>query len=310
MAQFQVFTYQFYEVKGEQLSLFDEPNVVDSSVSMDHKQELFEAEWADKDKLVFKCKDVEYQHKLLAIENHIIVFRIANNKKVRRENDFQLELLDHKPSCLVVIDNRHDCQQIAIQRNKAFSKQTRVAEILQWTFCEMMKKHRLRMEVKARYDVKEFWSIVHRYPVGVKYLKFSFTPKNLPWLAGRVKQFFNEMGDNFYADPVLELNAKDDAPLNIREDDEMLGEMLSNSADSGMPIKMTMVGSKSQITCGINTTVEVSMSDSIVKELAAPQWRYDSQTTSTTMEHIVELVNEIKLLHGDRDSSCSEGLAE
>lgn len=290
--------------------MFEKPSNTVSSESMAHKQELFEAELKDKDKLVFKCKNVVYQHKILMIKDHIIILRIANNRKMSRENDFQVEMLDNRPSCLVVIDNRHNRQQIAIQKNRAFSMQSRVAEIMQWTFCEMMKKHRLKVNINARYDMNEFWSIVDKNPVGVKYLKFLFTPKNLPWLAGSVKKFFNEMGDNFQADPVLELKSRDKVPLSIRKDDEMLDEMLGNSADSGMPIKMKMVDSSSTITCGIHTTVEVSMNDSAVKNLTDSQWGHDSEVTNTTMGHVVEMVNEIKLLYEDSDSSCSEGLVE
>lgn len=118
------------------------------------------------------------------------------------------------------------------------------------------------------------------------------------------------MGDNFQADPVLELKSRDKVPLSIRKDDEMLDEMLGNSADSGMPIKMKMVDSSSTITCGIHTTVEVSMNDSAVKNLTDSQWGHDSEVTNTTMGHVVEMVNEIKLLYEDSDSSCSEGLVE
>lgn len=308
MAQFQVFTYQFREFKTTQLDLFEENAAIDTSESMAHKQELFEAAWKDKEPLVFKYKGVEYKHRVLEIRDHIIVFRIANNKKVKREQDFQVEMLDDKPSCMVVIDNRHDRQQIAIQKNRAFSKQAKVADIIQWTFCELLEKHGLKVEIKARYSATEFWMIVHDNPVGVAYLKFTFTPKNLPWLAGKVKRFFNEVGDHFDADPALELRSGEDGgKLAISEEDSVLGDLLDVSAASGMPIKMRLVGFAQTMTCGRRTSITVSMSDSIMRELSDPQRGVQYSTTDYTWDGVVQFVNEIKILYKSDDDSCSEG---
>lgn len=299
MAQFQIFTYQFREVRDNQMELFG--HEVDSTESMERKQELFEQEWATENNWVFKAKDVEYKHKLLEHKDHIIVFRIANNKKVRRENNFQYEMLDDRPSCVAIIDNRHNRQQIAIQKNQAFAKQTRVAEILQWVFCERMKRHKLAIDIRPRYEIGEFWDIVDKSPLGVSYLKFSFSPRNLPWLSGNVKRFFNELNDNFQGESTLEMKSLDNVPLKIDKADDILADMLEVSATAGVPVSIKLVDFKTTFTTGTETKIMLPLEDSTIRSLDNPDRKFQTSIDDPAWEHIVEFVNEIKLLHNNSD---------
>ena len=299
MATFQIFTYQFREdVAGNQLDAFNEAyNQIDVKAMMERKQDLFEAEWKDEKNWVFKVGNTEYKHKLLEHRDHIVVFRIANNKKFQGEQDFHTVEIDHKPSCMVVIDNRAHRQQIAIQSNKAFSSPVQVGKILERVFSERMKQHKLVVEINARYEVREFWELVERDPNGVSYLKFTFTPKNLPWIVGDIKRMFNEIGENFKAEPSLELKSFDKAPLGVSREDDMLRELLEVSAASGKVIMVRMVDSRKIIKCGENTHIVQPLDDQVMKRLDDDSRGTQMVVVDVAWEKVVEFVNEIKLLH-------------
>lgn len=299
MATFQIFTYQFREdVAGSQLDMLDEAyNQIDVKEMMERKQDLFEAEWKNEKDWVFKVGKTEYKHKLLEHRDHIVVFRIANNKKLHKEQDFHEVEIDHKPSCMVIIDNRAHRQQIAIQSNKAFSSPVRVGKILESVFSERMKQHKLVVEINPRYEVREFWELVDRDPNGVSYLKFTFTPKNLPWLIGDIKRMFNDIGENFKAEPSLELKSFDKAPLGVSKEDDMLKELLEVSAASGKVILVKMVDSRKTIKCGEKTNIVQPLGDNVMKHLDDDNRRTQLVVVDSTWENVVEFVNEIKLLH-------------
>lgn len=299
MAQFQIFTYQFREIRDSQMELFG--HEVNPSESMEHKQELFEQEWSTEKNWVFKAKDKEYNHKLLEHKDHIIVFRIANNRKRRGENNFEYEIWEDKPSCVVIIDNRHNRQQIAIQKNQAFRQQTKVAEILQWVFCERMKRHKLAIDIRPRYEVDEFWNIVNKSPLGVSSLKFSFSPRNLPWLSGKVKRFFNDLNDNFQGESILEMKSLDNVPLKVDKTDDILADMLEVSATTGIPISIKLVGFKPPFTTGTETQIILTLEDSAIRSLDNPDRKYQTSITDPAWDLVVEFVNENKLMHDSND---------
>jgi hypothetical protein len=198
---------------------------------------------------------------------------------------------------MVIIDNRHDRQQIAIQKNTAFSKQTRVAEILQEAFSERMKRHKLVVDINARYEVREFWKIINKNPTGVRSLKFTFTPRNLPWLAGNVKRLFNDLGDEFHGLPELEMKSLDKVPLVISSDSAVLKEFLDVSSASGMPIIICFFNTKTPVTCGKKTCIMISLDKRVINKIDKARLATNDEIPEKVWEAIIECVNENKILN-------------
>lgn len=78
--------------------------------------------------------DGKYKHQFyhLAANPNIILMRLANDKDVLTEKDFQETIIKDEPSCFLIIDNRKDLRSIAIEcRKKAFNTTAQVSKIIE-----------------------------------------------------------------------------------------------------------------------------------------------------------------------------------
>ena len=110
MSTFVVYSYQFSPAFNSLTpSLFAE-DIIDSNEVWLNKQGHFGDIF--KRQLTYTYRGAKFDSELIYNENEIIVFRLANNKHIVQEAGFVPKKLEHKPSCLVLIDNRHDVQNI------------------------------------------------------------------------------------------------------------------------------------------------------------------------------------------------------
>src|SRR5574344_776973 len=207
----------------------------------------------------FNLNDYGYVLKLLReqCKKDGFAFRIANNKKIMRHTaKFTDEEFDDHPSCLVVIDNRHDRQLIAIeQKQKSFSSTHTVAKILTATFNRYLAPYRLTLTIDAKYHENEFWKIIDTYPKGFKRAEFTFPYPNLPVISMLVSETMNQEAREFHCEPTQVLRALDSQVLDLNKDSERLQDMVSACAASGKPILLLPVSKRKVIKCNTDKTV-------------------------------------------------------
>lgn len=137
MSKFILYTYQFSPLQEKkEISLFeDDMKVLTKEELMEQKQNIFSAFFQEGSTLLFKKQSKKFAHKIILNKDNIIVFRLANNKKLYLEESFQKQEYRYYPSCLIIVDNRKDIQHIAIEEDKtAFSDTDTVKKILNLTF--------------------------------------------------------------------------------------------------------------------------------------------------------------------------------
>ena len=124
-----------------------------------------------------------YRHKLyhLAVNERIIVMRIANVKIIPIEKDFKPESVEHYPSVFVIFDTRPGCRRVAIQKlSTSFSNTDQVAKILQKALGDqMMSRHQIGLEMRAQRYTMDFYRLWHAQEHHTARLKFHLDPEAL-----------------------------------------------------------------------------------------------------------------------------------
>ena len=288
MLQFDIYTYQFTPLVGDTSAdpaLFNDlPSAEDV---MGGKQKVFQNLFTADAGLVFQDSHQIYHHQLLLNYNGILVMRIANNKQIVQEENFEVRRLVNQPSSLIVIDNRGNCQSIAIQKNPtAFSTTKQVANILQTTFNTLLQPHFLSIEIRRRLEQNTFWQIVDRYPEGIKSIRFEFSYPNLPRVSDNVHELFTEMAKEFGADSKYELNAIQGQRLNLNRDNSFLNGLIKASSDSGHEIKMLPYGGTQWQSTGTDSGITTEMNPDLFEG--------DQRLFDDSYEQIAQKMNPFK----------------
>ena len=167
----------------------------------DKREDLLADYLADEDSIQFADKPVNeaeatdgnnnepqkrekvYRHKLyhLALNNRIIVMRIANVKIIPIEKDFKPESVEHYPSVFVIFDMREGCRRVAIQKlSSSFSSTDQVAKILQKALGDqMMSTHHIGVELHAQRYTMDFYRLWRAQEHHTARLKFHLDPEAL-----------------------------------------------------------------------------------------------------------------------------------
>lgn len=202
MAKFHIFTYMFHPVMEMQGDITrEEFEGIDVNKSFKQKQELLGAildEFAadskgDESKLRFEYNGEAFSQRTYLHRDGIYVLRIANNKKTKVEQDFNVMELDNHPSCIVIIDNRHDRQVIAIETCRAIPSHSKpdapsLADIIQTTLRKKLARTRLSVDVKGKFHTAEFWQVIDNSMTlkGIESVDFPFPYPNLPQITDMV----------------------------------------------------------------------------------------------------------------------------
>lgn len=291
MSSFTVYTYQFAPILdsiGQYSSLFPENDVSVESVMKD-KQQTFQSLFDDDSSFTFSVGEETYNHQILLNKGGFIVLRIANNKKIRHEENFVIKDIEDQPSCVVVIDNRKDCQSIAIQEKRAaFSSTDQVARIMKKAFNSVLGRRFLVVDILHRLEEKTFWKLIKRYPDGIKAVRFGISYPNLPRVSDNVRDMFNDLSREFGANSKYEIDALDGHTLNLDDESEYLKGLVSASCGSGQGIKILPVGSKARwVPIGADSYVTVD----IPEILFAPA---EGKLFDDRFERIANIMNRFK----------------
>lgn len=124
-----------------------------------------------------------YRHKIyhLALNNRVIVMRIANVKIIPIEKDFKPESVEHYPSVFVIFDMREGCRRVAIQKlSTSFSSTDQVAKILQKALGDQMVSfHHIGVEMRAQRYTMDFYRLWRAQEHHTARLKFHLDPDAL-----------------------------------------------------------------------------------------------------------------------------------
>ena len=253
------------------------------------KQQAFQSLFDDDSSFTFTVGEETYNHQIILNKGGFIVLRIANNKKIRHEENFIVKDIEDQPSCIVLIDNRHDCQSIAIQEKRtAFSSTDQVARIMKKAFNAVLWRRFLVVDILRRLEEKTFWNLVKRYPDGIKSVRFGLSYPNLPRVSDNVREMFTELAREFGANSKYEITAIEGQPLKLNDKSEYLKGLVSASCESGQGIKILPAGSKERwVSVGSDSNVSVEI----------PEVLFDSsegKLFDDRFERIAKIMNKFK----------------
>ena len=291
MSTFVVYTYQFApKVKDrEQYSeLFPDKDVSPDKI-MEKKQETFQSLFDDDSAFTFTVDNETFNHRILLNSGGIIVLKIANNKKIFHEENFVVKSIDDQPSSIVIIDNRKDCQSIAIQdKRSSFSSTDQIAGIMKKSFNAVLWKRLLVVDIRRRLEEKSFWQLVGHYPSGIKAVRFGIPYPNLPRVSDSVRELFNDMAKEFGANSKYEIDAIEGQSLKLNESNEYLRGLVHAASESGHDIMVQPVGSgKRWISTGTTSKVVVDVSDTLFEPA-------EGKLFDDRFERIAQIMNRFK----------------
>lgn len=225
----------------------------------EQKNALFDEVLFNLPKLMSQGK-ILHQKVILSDEGWF-AFKLGVQRSIERENEnFNKERIENWPHVTVILNNSPDCQFIAISKNsKAFSNSRIVSNILQTSFREHLKRLQLTMHIKELFDEKEFWDLVSRHRGKIKSVKFELISPNMANISKCLKVDLKQINlDTNSHRTCIELNAADDAVLEIRDDNEMIDGMVEYASEGGGDISLKINGFKRSIhTQKTNRTIEI-----------------------------------------------------
>ena len=291
MSTFVLYTYQFApKIKYlEQYSeLFPDKDVSPDRI-MSKKQEAFQSLFDNNSTFTFTVGDETYNHQILLNSGGIIILKIANNKKIRHEENFVVKSIDDQPSSIVIIDNRKDCQSIAIQdRRSSFSSTNQIAGIMEMSFNSVLWRNLLVVDIRRRLEEKSFWQLLGRYPQGIKAVRFGISYPNLPRVSDNVRDLFNEMAKEFGANSKYEIDAIEGQSLRLNEGNKYLRDLVHASSESGHDIMIQPLGSGNRwFSTGTNSKVVVDVSDNLFEPA-------EGKLFDDRFERIAQIMNRFK----------------
>ena len=256
---------------------------------MAEKQDTFQSLFDDDSTFTFTVGDETFNHQILLNSGGIIILKIANNKKIRHEENFVVKSIDDQPSSIVIIDNRKDCQSIAIQdKRSSFSSTDQIAGIMKKSFNSVLWRNLLVVDIRRRLEEKSFWQLVGHYPQGIKAVRFGISYPNLPRVSDNVRDLFNDMAKEFCANSKYEIDAIEGQPLRLNESNDYLRDLVHASSESGHDIMIQPIGSgKRWISTGTTSKVVVDVADNLLESA-------EGELFDDRFERIAQIMNRFK----------------
>ncbi len=248
MATYIVYTYQFTPMSSVNLSI--EHVVLPIEERMGKKQEYLE-EILSNENFSFHYKNAKYAFRALLSYQNIHIYKIANNRQVKFENDFKVSTLENHPSVHFILDNRENRQRILIEDNpSSFSDTDVVRNIIKATLVKPLKEYGLCVDIQREFKASEFWDIVNQYE-SISMVRFHIQYPNLPRVYDSIKKMLSEASAATNSKrTTLELRSNDDESLELARENDDLVSLAKASADSGSQIVLKVKKIKRQIKTG------------------------------------------------------------
>lgn len=236
-----VFAFYSFEIKhlARQVAL-DFPDM-ETKPQHDEQEELFHDVFAGdsidlwtafrrKDGSYDKRSMVRFNNEILAHRNGVIAMTIEANKQKTTIERKQKVTHPHNPFCFVIIDYRQGQNLIALQKNTAFNKPEKLADIILKTFNRLFEAHDLRMEMKPL--VREgltFWDAVteirtrHHDKVRRICLDFSNVQDTVNYSSNQAIALISAISKKLDANGLMVVEAREDMEVDL---DKVYEDML------------------------------------------------------------------------------------
>ncbi|MCH1930365.1 hypothetical protein L9G16_09245 [Shewanella sp. A25] len=199
--------------------------------------------------------------KVVLHEGDWFAFKLGVQRSIEREDEnFNKERIGNWPHVTVIFNNAPDCQFIAISKNtKAFANSQIVTNILSNSLKEYLKKLQLTIHIKEIFDEMEFWDLVSEYRGKITSVRFELISPNMANISKCLKVDLKQINlETNSHRTCLELNAADDAVLEIRDDNEVISGIVEYASEGGGDIALKINGLKRTVhTEKTNKTVEI-----------------------------------------------------
>ena len=281
MSSFAIYNYQFAKIirQAKEQYLFDNgPVEMDADESFPQRQQIFgamlENDYKDeqevsKIKFVNGRSDKEFIHRhLIPPTDDIIVMRVANVHTATYVNkDFKEDHVADYQNCIVIIDNRPGIQRILIEnRKRAFQDVKQVANILAFTFNQLLKRFSLKIELMHLQESKKFWQYVEdrrSYPTGFYRISFHLPHLNLERLRKVYESVLHQSRESFNSDLDWSFKANEGGQIHFDKNDErqrtLIEYMMEDVGSNNIKLfpnqnkrKAIIVGKDSFAAIGIN----------------------------------------------------------
>ena len=260
MPKFAIYNYNFLRIiepnVEHQLEFPDWENV-NVKESFENRQQLLEELLlADYDK-PFQFENARkklYWHKqIVKPQDNVYVMRVANvtNVTITDEHLKSQKYADYR-NCLVIIDNRPGIQRIAIeQKSKAFSHTKTVANIIEASFCKLLKSKLLKVKLSAVFGTNVFWNMLDKYPNGFSKVTFHFPHLNLDRLTKAMDNYLKTAREDWDSDLSFTFGANEGGAVSIDRNNQRQAALIAGASGAGAWIKMQPKGEKGKaILCG------------------------------------------------------------
>ena len=288
MSSFAIYNYQFAKIirRAREQRLFGKDALeMEANEAFPLRQQLLSTLLADdykgeqeicKIKFINGRSDKEFIHRhLMPPTDDIVVMRVANVRTATYVNkDFNENHGEDYQNCLVIIDNRPGIQRILIENKKrAFQDVKQVANILAFTFNQLLKRFSLKIELMHLQESKKFWQYVEdrrSYPTGFYRVSFHLPHLNLERLRKVYDSVLNQSRESFNSDLDWSFKANDGGQIHFDQKDErqrtLISYMMEDVGSNNIKLYPNQ-NKRKAIIVGKDSFAAIGISESVIKRL-------------------------------------------
>ena len=288
MSSFAIYNYQFAKIirRAREQRLFGKDALeMDAEEAFPLRQQLFGTLLMDdykgeqencKIKFINGRSDKEFIHRhLMPPTDDIVVMRVANVRNATYVNkDFNEDHVEDYQNCLVIIDNRPGIQRILIENKKrAFQDVKQVANILAFTFNQLLKRFSLKIELMHLQESKKFWQYVEdrrSFPTGFYRVSFHLPHLNLERLRKVYDSVLNQSRESFNSDLDWSFKANDGGQIHFDQKDErqrtLIAYMMEDVGSNNIKLFPNQ-NKRKAIIVGKDSFAAIGISESVIKRL-------------------------------------------
>lgn len=288
MSSFAIYNYQFAKIirRAREQRLFGKDALeMEANEAFPLRQQLLSTLLADdykgeqeicKIKFINGRSDKEFIHRhLMPPTDDIVVMRVANVRTATYVNkDFNEDHVEDYQNCLVIIDNRPGIQRILIENKKrAFQDVKQVANILAFTFNQLLKRFSLKIELMHLQESKKFWQYVEdrrSFPTGFYRVSFHLPHLNLERLRKVYDSVLNQSRESFNSDLDWSFKANDGGQIHFDQKDErqrtLIAYMMEDVGSNNIKLFPNQ-NKRKAIIVGKDSFAAIGISESVIKRL-------------------------------------------
>lgn len=288
MSSFAIYNYQFAKIirRAREQRLFGKDTLeMEAGEAFPLRQQLLSTLLTDdykgeqeicKIKFINGRSDKEFIHRhLMPPTDDIVVMRVANVRTATYVNKyFNEDHVEDYQNCLVIIDNRPGIQRILIENKKrAFQDVKQVANILAFTFNQLLKRFSLKIELMHLQESKKFWQYVEdrrSFPTGFYRVSFHLPHLNLERLRKVYDSVLNQSRESFNSDLDWSFKANDGGQIHFDQKDErqrtLIAYMMEDVGSNNIKLFPNQ-NKRKAIIVGKDSFAAIGISESVIKRL-------------------------------------------